>query len=77
MMLQMMFSRQGTSLRRIAHGAGLAAFMLAMAAAGDAGAQRSRVQGKLVGTVGEPGGFVGQLVRVHSVGLRWIRRWAN
>jgi lipopolysaccharide export system protein LptA len=39
MMLQMMFSRQGTSLRRIAHGAGFAAFMLAMAAAGDAGAQ--------------------------------------
>jgi len=39
MMLQMMFSRQGTSLRRIARGAGAAAFMLAMAAAGHAGAQ--------------------------------------
>jgi len=39
MMLQMMFSRQGTSLRRIAHGAGFAALALAMVAAGDAGAQ--------------------------------------
>jgi lipopolysaccharide export system protein LptA len=39
MMLQMMFSRQSTSLRRIAHGAGFTAFMLAMVAAGAAGAQ--------------------------------------
>jgi len=39
MMLQMIFSRQGTSLKRIAHGAVTAAFMLAMVVAGDAGAQ--------------------------------------
>jgi lipopolysaccharide export system protein LptA len=39
MMLQMMFSRPGTSLRWIARGTGAAAFMLALAAAGHAGAQ--------------------------------------
>jgi lipopolysaccharide export system protein LptA len=44
MMLQMMFSRQGSSLRRIAHGAGAAAFLLAVVVAGD-GLAQSAVSG--------------------------------
>jgi len=43
-MLQMMFSRQGSSLRRIAHGAGAAAFLLAVVVAGD-GLAQSAVSG--------------------------------